>query len=95
MAARCWDERGDDSDEIVVHVSRVSKGLSGGSHHCRNLDFGRRRKEEGKRDASVSSSFLSSRRISSPILVPQTSNLYHLPPLMRTSNTQTDPELER
>lgn len=34
VAARSWDERGDDSDEIVVHVARVSKGLSGGSHYC-------------------------------------------------------------
>jgi hypothetical protein len=37
VTARCWDERSDDADEVVVHVARVSKGRRRGGHDRRDL----------------------------------------------------------
>jgi hypothetical protein len=33
----CWDKGGNNSDEIVIHVSGVSERLSRGSHDRRDL----------------------------------------------------------
>lgn len=33
VAAGCWDEAGDDGDEVVVHVAWVAEGSGGGGHY--------------------------------------------------------------
>jgi hypothetical protein len=33
VASRSWNERGHETDEIVVHVAGVAKGRCGGCHH--------------------------------------------------------------
>ena len=37
VQARCGDEGGDDADQVVVHVARVSQGGRARAHHGRDL----------------------------------------------------------
>lgn len=37
VTSRCWDQRRDDADKVIVHVARVSQCLCARSYHSRDL----------------------------------------------------------
>ena len=36
MTPRSWDEGGNQTNQIVVHVARIAKSCGTGAHDCRN-----------------------------------------------------------
>ena len=48
MEAGGGNEGGDQTNEVVVHVTRVTKSRGAGSHYGGNLEIGREGKEGGR-----------------------------------------------